>query len=88
MDASRQRVGGCKELFLVSPVLTRDPSKFDPLADLSQDAVGVVVVSGGQRALVDLAQMEASSLEGGEHLVHGRALCVQEDWLLHSGEGI
>lgn len=91
MDAPGQGVGGGRELPLVLSLFPGDPSQFDPLANLSQDAVGVVVVSGGrrQRALVDLPQVEAASLQGGQHLVHGRAHCIQEeeretncDWLL------
>lgn len=77
MDAPSQGVGGRGELSLVFSLSAGNTTKFDPLTNLGQDAVWVIVTLGRrQGTLVDLPQMEAASLQGGEHLVHGGAYCM------------
>lgn len=66
MDAPGQGVGGGWELSLVLSLCPGDAPQFDPLANLNQDAVGVIVTLGRRQGpLVDLLQVEAASLQGG-----------------------
>lgn len=71
MDAPGQGVGGGQVgvLLLLFP---RDAPQFNPLSDLNQDAVGVVVAfRRGEGPLLHFSQMKAASFQGGENLIHG-----------------
>lgn len=72
MDAPGQWVTGGWELSLVVSLFMGDTPQFDPLTNLCQNAVGVIVSLGRKQGpLVNLPQLEAASLQGGQHLVHG-----------------
>lgn len=78
MDAPGQWVTRGWELSLVFSLFSGDTPQNDPLTNLSQNAAGVIVSLGRrQGSLVNLPQVEAASLQGGQHLVHGWAHCMQ-----------
>lgn len=80
MDAPGQGVGGDWELSLILPLFSWDTPQFDSLSDLNQDAVGVFITLGRRQGpLVNLPQVEAASLQRGQHLIHGWAHCIQEE---------
>lgn len=79
VDAPRQGVGGGPQSSLLLALLPGHPPQFDSLANLNQNAVGVIVALGRHQApLVHLPQVEAAPLQGGQHLVHGWAHCRRE----------